>query len=99
MDIAMGKNILFLIALEEYQGIILVQLTFFMCIKYVCSVSQTFYYVYYTSILELLWCLSSHLMNYFMNYYCDQWDSSNDECIFLFVEQVSTGFLTREWHC
>lgn len=64
MDIAMGKNILFLTALEEYQGVILAQLTFFMFIKYVCSVSKTFYYVYYNSILELLWCLSSHLMNY-----------------------------------
>lgn len=92
MNLAMGKNILSLTGLEGYQGIILAQLTFFIFIKYVCSVSQTLYYVYYTSTSELLWCLSSHLMNYFMNYQLDQWDSNNDECICLFAEQVSTIF-------
>jgi len=51
-----------------------------------------FYYVYYTSILELLWCLPCHLRNCFINYPLDQWDSNSDECIYLFAEQVSTIF-------
>lgn len=41
MNIAMGRNSLFLSGLERYQEIILVQLTFFIFMKYGCSVSQT----------------------------------------------------------
>lgn len=41
MNIAMGRNVLFLSGLEGYQGILLAQLTFFIFMKYGCSVSQT----------------------------------------------------------
>lgn len=89
MNIATGGNILFLRCMEGYQGTILAQLTFFH-IQEIWLLSKPDF-MYYTDILKLFWCLSPHLINY-MDFQLDQWDRNNDECICLFVEQISTVF-------